>query len=153
MYTDAQLTFSDAQAVTAQAGSTNVVDTGPLFSGITGRNLGMGERVWVAVTVDVALTDAGSDSTVSVELQTDDNAAFSSAALVSTLGTIPALAAAGSSYFFPLPPATDAIPYERYIRLRYTPNNGNLSTGTFTASITKDISAYTSTPGGYVTGV
>lgn len=152
MYVDAQLTFSDAQAVTATAGSTNVIDTGPLFSGNTGRNLGVGYRAYVIVNVDVAMTDSGSDSTITVTLETDDNAAFSSAATVSTLGVIPALTAAGTVYAFGLPIA-GAVPYERYIRLMYTTTNGNLTTGSFTASITTDASIYAQYAPGFATGI
>ncbi|MCK1585483.1 hypothetical protein IVB03_39505 [Bradyrhizobium sp. 168] len=152
MYVDAQLTFSDAQAVTATAGSTNVIDTGPLFSGNTGRNLGVGHRAYVIVNVDVAMTDAGSDSTITVTLETDDNAAFSSAATVATLGVIPALTAAGAVYAFGLPIA-GSVPYERYIRLMYTTTNGNLTTGSFTASITTDASIYAQYAPGFATGI
>lgn len=141
MYVDAQLTFSDAQAVTATAASTNQIDTGPLFSGNTGRNLGVGENLFIVVTVDVAMTDASSDSTITVTLETDDNSAFSSAATVATLGVIPAVTAAGAMFVYRLPIAT-SVPYERYIQLKYTPANGNLTTGSFTASIVKDASIY-----------
>lgn len=152
MITDAQLTFSDAQAVTATAGSTNVIDTGPLFSGNLGRNLGVGERMFVAVTVDVAMSDAGSDSTITVTLETDDNAAFSSAATVGTLGVFSALSAVGTAIFAGLPPG-NAVPYERYIRLMYTAANGNLTTGSFTASIVKDAPLFTTyAPGAPTTG-
>jgi hypothetical protein len=41
MFMDADLLFSDAQAVTATAASTNYYDTGPLYSGNTGRSLGV----------------------------------------------------------------------------------------------------------------
>jgi hypothetical protein len=152
MIIDAQLTFSDAQAVTATANSTNVVDTGPLFSGNTGRNLGLGERLYVVVTVDVAMTDSGSDSTITVSLVTDDNSALSSVATVATLGIIPALTAAGSVFAYRLPVA-GAVPYERYIALAYTTTNGNLTTGSFTASITKDASVYNQYASGFSTGI
>lgn len=150
MYVDAQLTFSDAQAVTAAAGSTNVIDTGPLFSGNTGRNLGVGRQpAFIFITVDVAFTDASSDSTLTITLETDDNSGFSSAATVATLGTLPALTAAGTTMFVPMPIALDSVPYERYIRLKYTPNNGNLTTGSLTAGITVNVPAWTSTAAGF----
>lgn len=153
MYLDAQLIFSDAQAVTADAGSTNVIDTGPLFTGVLGRNLGVGERAFVFLTVDVALTDSGSTSYCTVTLETDETAAFSTAATVATLFVVPALTAAGATFFAPLPVATLAVPYERFIRLKYTMTNGDLSTGSFTAGITKDIQAWVSTVGGFSTGI
>jgi hypothetical protein len=133
MLMDADLLFSDAQAITAQAASTNAIDLGALFAGNSGRPLGLGEPLYLAVTVDVAMTDASSDSTLTVELQTDDNSGFSTPTTVA-LGTIPALTAAGARFFFNLP---EDMPYERFIRLRYTPNNGNLTTGSFTAGLVK----------------
>lgn len=151
MYVDAQLTFSDAQAITATANSTNVIDTGPLFSGITGRNLGVGRQLYIAVTVDVAFTDSGSDSTIAISLVTDDNAALSSASTIASLGTLAALTPAGTSVFFPMP-LPNTVPYERYIALTYTAANGSLTTGSITASIVLDIDAYTSTVGGFTTG-
>jgi hypothetical protein len=153
MYIDAQLLFSDAQAVTAAAGSSNVIDTGPLFSGITGRNLGVGARAYIWLTVDTTFTDSGSDSTLAVSLETDDNAAFSSATSLGTLTTLAALTASGTSMFFPLPVASAAAPYERYIRLKYTPANGDLSAGAISAGITTDIQQWVSTVGGFSTGV
>lgn len=152
MYVDAQLTFSDAQAITATAASTNNIDTGPLFSGNTGRNLGVGEPLWVIINCDVAMTDSGSDSTLTVTLETDDNAAFSSAVTVATLGIIPALTAAGALFVYRLPIAT-TVPYERYLQLRYTTTNGNLTTGSFTASITKDATIYAQYAPGFATGI
>jgi hypothetical protein len=105
--------------------------------------------LWIFVNCEVAMTDAGSDSTLTIDLQTDDNAALSSAATVATLGTLAALTAAGAKFFYRVPISSL---YERYIALRYTPNNGNLSTGTFSAGIIKDLDAYLSTASGWSTG-
>lgn len=147
MIIDAQLTFSDAQAVTATANSTNVIDTGPLFAGNTGRNLGAGVRhPYIFITVDIAMTDASSDSTLAVALVTDDNAALSSATTIATLTTFAALTAAGTTFFAPLPVSNS---YERYIALTFTPANGNLSTGSFTAGITLDPQAWVPTASGF----
>jgi hypothetical protein len=123
--------FSDAQAITAAAASTNLIDLG------ANRNLGVGEDLYVHVNVDVAFTDASSDSTLTVTVETDDNEAFSSPTTAQTIGTFPALSAIGAS----LQP--DAI-VERYMRLKYTPNNGSLSTGSVTAALVLGIQAYTS---------
>lgn len=152
MFLDNDLKFSDAQAVTAAAASTNVIDLGPLFTGNTGRNMGTGEPLYVAISVDTAFTDSGSNSTLTVALETDDADSFGSAATVATLVTIPALAAAGAKYFVRLPIAT-TVPYKRYIRLYYTPNNGDLSTGAVSAHISKDIDNWTSYKSAVSTGV
>lgn len=152
MFMDADLVFSDAQAVTAAAASTNYYDTGPLYSGNTGRDLGVIDDLLVSITVDVAMTDGSSDSTLTVDLQTDDNTSFSSAATVATLMTIPAVSAAGSKFFAKLPLAP-AVPYERYVRVYFTPNNGNLTTGSFTVAIVADADSWRSYASAVSTGV
>lgn len=141
MFVDKLALFSDAQAVTAAAASTDSIDLGAV------RNIGVGEDLYVFVTVDVALTDSGSDSTVTVSLEGDSTSTFSPDG-TTTLFTIPALAAQGQKYYAKISP--DFAANFRYLQLRYTPNNGNLSTGTFTAGIVKDIDKYNSYPKGYV---
>lgn len=130
---DSQLLFSDAQAITATAASTNIIDLGAV------RNIGVGENLFLVILVTVAFTDAGSDSTVTAALQTDDNAAFSSAATVRTYDTLAALTAAGTRQMYRLDPLTSSGIYERYIRLNYTVANGNLTTGSISAFIAKDV--------------
>lgn len=140
MILDAHNLFSDAQAVTAAAASTNYIDLG------AARNVGVGENLFIFVSVDVALTDVGSDSTVTVALEGDSTTTFSPDAS-QTLFTIPAAAAAGQVYYARISP--DFAGNYRYLQLRYTPNNGNLSTGSFTAGIVKDIQAFSAYPNGY----
>jgi hypothetical protein len=152
MFMDADLLFSDAQAVTATAASTNYYDTGPLYSGNTGRDLGVSE-MYFSITVDVALTDSGSDSTITVSLETDDNTSFSSVATVATLVVIPALAAAGSKFFVRVPLAGAAVPYERYLQLKYTTTNGNLTTGSFTAAMVRNPDNWRSYASAVSTGI
>jgi hypothetical protein len=130
MIMDAQLLFSDAQAITAAAGSTNTIDLG------VGRDIGTGEPLQIFVSIDVAFTDTGSDSTLTVALEGDSTTTFTPDAST-TLLTIPALAAAGNMYVATLSPGADAANY-RYIRLKYTPNGGDLTTGTVTAGIVKN---------------
>jgi hypothetical protein len=147
MIIDRELMFSNAQAVTAAAASTDLIDLAPLGLAASaggsptnlGRNLGVGQETYIWVSVDVAMTDTGSDSTITVDLQTDDNSGFASAATVATLLTIPAVQAAGAKFFVRVPIARDTVPYERYIRLNYTPNNGNLTTGSFSAGLILNI--------------
>ena len=139
MFLDAQLLFSDAQAITAAAASTNIVDLG------SARDIGLGENLYVGVTVDVAFTDAGSDSTLTVALQGDSTDTFTPDSTV-TLFTIPALAAIGDSFFARISPAVANL---RYIRLYYTPVTGDLTTGSVTAFITKDIQKVIDYPKGY----
>lgn len=137
MFVDAQNLFSDAQAITAAAASTNYIDLG------AARNIGVGENLFVVVTVDVALTDSGSDSTLAVALEGDSTTTFTPDGS-QALFTIPALAAAGQKYIARISP--DFASNYRYIQLKYTPANGNLTTGSVTAFIAKDVDAATHYP-------
>jgi len=135
MLLDAENLFSDAQAVTAAAASTNIIDLG------AARNIGVGEELYVVVQCDVAMTDASSDSTLAVTIETDTVENFGSPTLaVQTVGTFPAVSAIGTRLVAKIQPVTTS---ERYMRLYYTPASGNLSTGSFTAFLTKNIDAYT----------
>ena len=129
MRVDSQLLFSDAQAVTATAVSTNVID----FNQI--RDIGIGEPLFLVVSVAVAMTDASSDSTVAVSIETDDNVDFNSATVVRTIGTFAAVSAAGTQLIIPIARGDFN---ERYGRLRYTVAGGSLTTGSFDAFICRD---------------
>lgn len=135
MFVDKEAQLTLAQAVTAAAASTDYIDLGAV------RNLGVGENLYAVVICTVAMTDAGSDSTLAVTLETDDNSSFSSAVARQTIGTFAALSAAGTRYVARLQP--DVI-NERYLRAYFTPANGNLTTGTFSVFLTTNIDAYTS---------
>lgn len=140
MYVDAQNLFSDAQAVTATAPSTNLIDFGSV------RDIAVGRELYVIIIVDTAFTDASSDSTVTVTIETDDNTGFSSAAIIQTIGTFAALSAAGARLVARLQPDAG---WERYVRLKYTVANGDLSTGALTAFLALDLQAFTAYPIGY----
>ena len=134
MIIDSQLLFSNEQTITSTAASTNVVDLGAV------RNLGVGEDLYLVVGVDVAMDDSGSDSTLAVTIETDDNEGFNSATVAQSIGTFSALSVAGTRLVAKLQP--DKI-NERYMRLKYTPGTGDLSAGKFTAFLAKDIQAFT----------
>lgn len=109
-YVDAQLLFSDAQAITADAASTNLIDLG------VARNLFQGKSMSVVISADVAADLTTTDETYVVRLDTDDNSSFSSATtLVSQ--TVPAADLALYKIVVLGVPATAAV--ERYIRLYY----------------------------------
>jgi hypothetical protein len=136
MILDAQLQFSDAQAVTAAAGSTNTID----FS--EARDLGVGEPLYVVCVCDVAMTDASSDSTLTVALETDSSTTITPDA-TRDLFTFAALSAAGTVKIARLQPDDINL---RYARLKFTPANGNLTTGSFTAFLTSSIQKWVSYP-------
>lgn len=135
MIIDSQLQFSDSQAVTATAASTNLIDFGAI------RDMGVGRNLYVVVLCTVAMTDSGSDSTLACTLETDDNSSFSSATTTQTIGTFSAVSAAGTKIVARLNPLQAN---ERYLRVKYTPANGNLTTGSFSAFIVSDADLYTS---------
>jgi hypothetical protein len=108
MIMDAQQLYSDAQALTVDAASTNVIDHG------SDRNMGIGEPLVVLITVDSGAAGGG---TLAIALQTDDNVGFASPATVATTAAIAAAAlATGAKVVLPVPPDT-AI--ERFTRLNY----------------------------------
>lgn len=139
MILDAQTLFDEqAQHLTTGA-STNLLDLGPGAN----RNLGVGNRLYVVAVVTTAMTDSGSDSTMTLTLETDSAAAFSSATTAQTIGTFSAASAAGTRLVVALNP--DAI-VERYLRVKYTVANGDLTTGKFSVFIVNDIDAVTYYP-------
>lgn len=108
-YLDAQNLYSDAQALTVTAPSTNTIDHGQ------DRNVGIGEPLAVVITVDVGAAGGG---TLTIALQSDDNAAFASPATPATTIAIPAASlTAGAQIVLPVPPDTFS---ERFTRLNYT---------------------------------
>lgn len=144
MYVDTNLEFSDAQAVTSTAISANVYD---LFSmGVGGGtsdvtpntrlDAGLGTNLWVVVNTASAVTDAGSDATLVVTVETADDAALTTnAQVVATSGTLAfaAFSVAGTNL---LRVRLPSFPFRRYLGLRYTVGSGPLTGGTFDGMLT-----------------
>lgn len=137
MILDAQNLFDDAEIHLTTEASENLIEVSEE------RRLGTGETLYLVSIVDTAFTDGGSNSTMTLTLESDALAAFGSAATVFTLGTFGALSAIGSRLIAKLPP--DAA-MESFIQVKYTVANGDLTTGAFTTFLTKDIQAYQSYP-------
>jgi len=131
MIIDYNLQFSDAQSVTADAASTNIIDLG------SDRDIGVGEEMKIALNFDVAM--GGSSPTLAVLVQTDDNSSFSSATTVLTSRSI-ADAAIGDQLVLGLPDTN-----ERYVRLYYDVG-GSSPTMTVSASVVKDAQQWSSYP-------
>jgi hypothetical protein len=104
MILDALLQVSNSQVVTANARSTDTVDLKQ------DRDIGIGEQVFLIVNVKAV---SGTSPTLSVSLQTDDNAAFSSAITLSQ--TAAATPVAGSQIVVPFPRTN-----ERHLAAFYT---------------------------------
>jgi len=131
MYIDSLLQFADSQTLTADAVSENVIDLN------VARDIGVGEVLYVLVVAKTALT-----GTLQVNIETDDNEAFSSATVKADIGSMALNAAAGSAIKYKL--ALDVMD-ERYVRLDF---NG-LTGGDVSAFIVKDIDAYNNYASGY----
>lgn len=130
MIIDAYTRFSNAQAITSNAGSTNVVDLNAV------RDIAVGQPLYVVCQVTTAFTDSSSNSTVTVTVEDDNNSGFSSAATaLQTIGVFAALSAVGTQLIVPL---QLGVITQRFIRLKYTLANGNLSAGAVSAFLTPD---------------
>lgn len=128
--------FSENQAVTATAVSTNVVDlgaTGTPYGSASAivRDIGKGEPVPLYCGVTASFNNLTS---LTISIEVDDNAGFSSA---TTVWTSPAYTlaqlATGAKYLLP-----DTLPVgvnERYVRLRYTVAGTAPTLGTITAGV------------------
>ena len=137
MILDAQLQFSDAQAVTTDAVGDNVIDLG------VDRSIGNGEPMAVLFTVDVAAdqTTGDEDYTFDVEYATDapqttgrqliGRRVFESSPDAPAQDA--ALLVAGFQFAIALPPMTLAES-ERYLGIRYD-TLGNTPTITMTAHL------------------
>lgn len=148
MYVDTQSELSDAQAVTATAISSNVLDLLTPTVGaatLTGLNpntitdIGQGEDIYLVVATAVAATDTGSDATLTVSLESDTVVGLSSAPVVHfSTGALAfaAFAPAGTILAQIKLPNAD---YKRYLGVRYTVASGPLTAGAFDAFLTKDI--------------
>ena len=146
MYVDKMTEFSDAQALTATAISTNVYD---LFTTVQGGDtnitpntrldVGAGEDVYLVVGVPVQLA-GGTATGITVTFETADDAALTTnAQVVATSGLIPvaSLTAGASLMKLKIP----NFSYRRYIGLRYTAATGPFGSGAVDAFLTTNVDA------------
>jgi hypothetical protein len=138
MLLNSQEVFSDAQAVTSTAISTNVIDLNPVGGPNALQDIGQGEDVYLIVRTVTAATDSGSDATLTVSLESDSTANLATSATVHFSTGALAFAAfspAGTQLVAIKLPAGD---YERYLGVRYTVASGPLTAGAFDAFLVKD---------------
>lgn len=123
MILDAQLQFSDSQAVTTDAVGTNVIDLG------VDRSIGNGEAMAVVFIVEVAADQTSGDEDYTFDVEYASNAAQSTGRQLigrrvfeSGTPTAPAqdadLLVVGFSFVIPIPPTTLAES-EQYLGIRY----------------------------------
>lgn len=123
MYLDAELQFSDAQAISGDAVGTNVLDLG------VDRSIGNGEPMCVMFVVDVAADQTTGDEDYTFDVEYASNAAQTTGRQligrrVFESGTPDApaqdadLLVAGFSFYIPIPP-TKLSESERFLGVRY----------------------------------
>ena len=130
MILDKQTLFSEDQAVTVTAASTNVIDLGARS---TDSDLGKGDIKELEIFAQVT-TDFAGGTSMSVTVQSDSTAAFSSATTVSATAAV-AAATLTAGYQFSL--GTVPVNEERFIRLYYTVV-GTMSAGNVLAGLVID---------------
>lgn len=133
---DNTLVFSDGQAITADAASTNIIDTlapgTPYgYAAALVRDLGLGHEIPIEVRVTQSFNTLTS---LTVSLQVDSTAAFSTPKTVATSGAI-ALASLVAGYRFKMlslvPEGTD----EQFVRLYYDVTGTDPTTGKIFAAV------------------
>lgn len=148
MILDSQIEFSDAQAVTATAISSNVYDLFSVKAGAaaaadispnTRIDVGDADDLYLVVQTNTLATDVSSDATLTVTLESADDAALTTNAVVHF--STGALAFATFS-----PAGTQLVKmrlpkglYRRYLGVRYTVASGPLTAGAFDAFLTPSV--------------
>ena len=147
MFLDSQIEFSDAQAVTVTAISSNVYDLFSVKAGAaaaaditSNTRLDIGtDDLFLVVSVPTAITDTSSDATLAVTLESADDAALTTNAIVHySTGTLAfaTYATAGTTI------CAIRVPrglYRRYLGVRYTIASGPFTAGAIDAFMTPDL--------------
>lgn len=135
MIVDNTLVLSDSQAITADARSTNVIDLGATgtaygHASALARDIGKGNDIPIVVEITEAFNTLTS---LTVSLESDDNASFSSTREIASRTYLLAELTLGAVLSFParIPEGTN----ERYLSLYYNVNGTNPTTGKIFAGI------------------
>src|SRR5690606_9982517 len=140
---DARAEFSDAQAVTTTAISTNVMDRkGAGLSPNATDNIGAPATMYLVVRTNAAATDNSSDATLTVTLESAADAGLTSGPVVhySTGAMAFATFSPANTTLAVVPLPADA--YKEFLGVRYTVGDGPLTAGTFDAFLTLDPSIW-----------
>lgn len=127
MYLDKNLAFSEEQAVTSTAASTNVVDLG------VARQIGIDGSLDIAITVTEAAAATGAATVVVTLQESSDNSTFTDVVSSAAIGK--ATLVAGYQFFMKVP----ADLSKRYLRMNYTVATGPLTAGKFSAHMVDGI--------------
>lgn len=126
MRLDSQAIFSDAQAITATAASTNVVQMSKPNGKLSEVAFGKPIPLLIQVVEDFATL-----TSLTVAVQTDDNASFSSAKTLASATLAAAALKAGAKFPINVVPSGN----DGYMRLYYTVTGSNATAGKITAAI------------------
>jgi len=129
MIFDKQTLLSDAQAITATARSTNVIDLGPIKSPIV-RDIGKGRHVPLLIQV---VEDFNNLTSLTIDLQVDDSAAFGSP---KTVWSATVLLAALKKGKVVVPEHIARGTDEQFLSLNYTVTGTAPTAGKITAGVT-----------------
>lgn len=124
MFIDKFLQVSNAQAVTATAPSTDVIDFGQ-----TNPNVGLDDRSSMVITVDTSAAAAGA-ATVTFAIQDCDTVGGTYVDVVSSAAIGKATLVAGYQHILPMP-----TKLRQFCRVNYTVGTGPLTAGAFSAQI------------------
>jgi hypothetical protein len=136
MIMDQQSLFSDAQAITVTANSTNVIDTLP---GGQNTKAGIGDGQDISLLIQVGQTfTAGGAGTLQSQLVSADDAALTTNVIVhydTGALALAALTAKARIAQLDLPYGK----YRRYVGIKYTVGTGPMTAGTVTAALVEDL--------------
>lgn len=153
MIRDRQNTFSNDQAITADALSANVIDLGPLSAGNTIRDIGAGETLYLHVLVKTQFVTGGS-ATLTCTLESDSVSTLDNSPTVHmTFASAVAAGTMAPGYWLAKGVAIPASAYERFVGIRFTTNVADFSAGSLDAWLSNnryDDRTYNS---GFTTGV
>ncbi|MEX2991182.1 Bbp16 family capsid cement protein [Serratia fonticola] len=139
--------FSQAQAVTVTAVSTDVIDLGPLSGGNDVRDIGPGYPIEFLAQVATTATAAGA-ATVTISLQTSKTSDFATATTLLQTSAIPvADLKVGYRYVATVPHGV-----QRYLRVNYAVATGPLTAGALTTGLLLDSDAHRTYASGFKVG-
>lgn len=129
MIFDVQTLLSNAQAITATAASTNVIDLGPIKTGIV-RDIGKGKQIPLLIQV---VEDFNNLTSLAIALQVDDADTFGTP---KTVWSATVLLADLKKGYVVVPEHITRYTNERFMRLNYTVTGTAPTTGKITAGVT-----------------
>jgi hypothetical protein len=156
MMLDYQLLFSNAQAITSTAASTNIIDlrggasatagTMPAHYGTARYTPFAGNQAELFVQVVTTFTTSDA-ATLTVKVQTHDDDAFGATTdiLLTPLSSTFAVSALVAGYHLKMPIHIPPGWTDRYMRLYYTVGTGTFTAGAITAGLvlSRDTNSYT----------